>query len=398
MSLSFGGAEGAPRRLSILGATGSIGCSTLDLVARDPEAYDVEVLTAFRSVDALAEQARNVEAKLAVVGDESLYKDLKDSLWGSGTEVAAGTSALVEAATRPSEWVMAGIVGAAGLAPTLAAVRRGAVVALANKECLVCAGELMLDEVRDSEATLLPVDSEHNAIFQVFDFERLERVERIVLTASGGPFLNTDVAELSQVTPEQAVAHPNWDMGAKISVDSATMMNKGLEMIEAHHLFPVAPHQIEVLMHPQSVIHSMVGYVDGSVLAQLGEPDMRTPIAYTLAWPDRIATPSARLDLARIGTLTFQSPDEVRFPALRLAREAMEAGGAAPIILNGANEVAVAAFLERRIGFTDIIATVEATLSAMPRIAINGLDDVLVVDRESRRIAGAMISPPSGRA
>jgi len=338
MSLSFGGAEGAPRRLSILGATGSIGCSTLDLVARDPEAYDVEVLTAFRSVDALAEQARNVEAKLAVVGDESFYKDLKDSLWGSGTEVAAGTGALVEAATRPSEWVMAGIVGAAGLAPTLAAVRRGAVVALANKECLVCAGELMLDEVRESEATLLPVDSEHNAIFQVFDFGRPERVERIVLTASGGPFLNTDVAELSQVTPEQAVAHPNWDMGAKISVDSATMMNKGLEMIEAHHLFPVAPHQIEVLMHPQSVIHSMVGYVDGSVLAQLGEPDMRTPIAYTLAWPDRIATPSARLDLARIGTLTFQSPDEVRFPALRLAREAMEAGGAAPIILNGANE------------------------------------------------------------
>ena len=398
MSLSFGGAEGAPRRLSILGATGSIGCSTLDLVARDPEAYDVEVLTAFRSVDALAEQARNVEAKLAVVGDESFYKDLKDSLWGSGTEVAAGTGALVEAATRPSEWVMAGIVGAAGLAPTLAAVRRGAVVALANKECLVCAGELMLDEVRESEATLLPVDSEHNAIFQVFDFERPERVERIVLTASGGPFLNTDVAELSQVTPEQAVAHPNWDMGAKISVDSATMMNKGLEMIEAHHLFPVAPHQIEVLMHPQSVIHSMVGYVDGSVLAQLGEPDMRTPIAYTLAWPDRIATPSARLDLARIGTLTFQSPDEVRFPALRLAREAMEAGGAAPIILNGANEVAVAAFLERRIGFTDIIATVEATLSAMPRIAINGLDDLLAVDRESRRVVGAMISPTSGRA
>ncbi len=398
MSLSFGGAEGAPRRLSILGATGSIGCSTLDLVARNPEAYDIEVLTAFRSVDALAEQARNVEAKLAVVGDESLYKDLKDSLWGSGTEVAAGTGALVEAATRPSEWVMAGIVGAAGLAPTLAAVRRGAVVALANKECLVCAGELMLDEVRESEATLLPVDSEHNAIFQVFDFERPERVERIVLTASGGPFLNTDVAELFQVTPEQAVAHPNWDMGAKISVDSATMMNKGLEMIEAHHLFPVAPHQIEVLMHPQSVIHSMVGYVDGSVLAQLGEPDMRTPIAYTLAWPDRIATPSARLDLARIGTLTFQSPDEVRFPALRLAREAMEAGGAAPIILNGANEVAVAAFLERRISFTDIIATVEATLSAMPRIAINGLDDLLAVDRESRRVVGAMISPTSGRA
>ena len=398
MSLSFGGADGAPRRLSILGATGSIGCNTLDLVNRNPEAYEVEVLTAYRSVDALARQARSVEAKLAVVGDETLYKDLKESLWGTEIEVAAGSNALVEAAGRPSEWVMAGIVGAAGLAPTLAAVRRGVVVALANKECLVCAGELMLEEVEASEATLLPVDSEHNAIFQVFDFERPERVERIVLTASGGPFLEVDVADLAQVTPEQAIAHPNWDMGAKISVDSATMMNKGLEMIEAHHLFPVTPDQIEVLMHPQSVIHSMVGYVDGSVLAQLGEPDMRTPIAYTLAWPDRIATPAARLDLARIATLTFQKPDETRFPALRLAREAMEAGGAAPIVLNGANEIAVAAFLGRRIGFLDIVETVEKTLAAIPHSAIASLDDVLSVDAAARRVAGEFIATGCGAA
>ena len=322
MSASLARADGEPRRLSILGATGSIGCSTLDLVTRNPAAYEVEVLTAYRNVDALARQARTVDATLAVVGDANLYKELRDSLSGTETEVAAGSDALVEAATRPSEWVMAGIVGAAGLAPTLAAVRRGAVVALANKECLVCAGELMLAEVKANAATLLPVDSEHNAIFQVFDFERPERVERIILTASGGPFLEMEVADLANVTPEQAMAHPNWDMGAKISVDSATMMNKGLEMIEANHLFPVAPGQIEVLMHPQSVVHSLVGYIDGSVLAQLGEPDMRTPIAYTLAWPDRIDTPAARLDLARIGALTFQAPDEVRFPALRLARAA----------------------------------------------------------------------------
>ena len=398
MSASLARADGEPRRLSILGATGSIGCSTLDLVTRNPAAYEVEVLTAYRNVDALARQARTVDATLAVVGDANLYKELRDSLSGTETEVAAGSDALVEAATRPSEWVMAGIVGAAGLAPTLAAVRRGAVVALANKECLVCAGELMLAEVKANAATLLPVDSEHNAIFQVFDFERPERVERIILTASGGPFLEMEVADLANVTPEQAVAHPIWDMGAKISVDSATMMNKGLEMIEANHLFPVAPGQIEVLMHPQSVVHSLVGYVDGSVLAQLGEPDMRTPIAYTLAWPDRIDTPAARLDLARIGALTFQAPDEVRFPALRLARAAMEAGGAAPIILNGANEIAVEAFLARRIGFLDIVETVERTLATIPHTDVTSLDEVLLVDGEARRFAGEIVTTRAGAA
>ena len=378
------GDAAAPRRVTILGSTGSIGCNTIDLIARHRGAFEVEALTAQRSVERLAEQARAVDAKQAVIGEPGLYGALKDALAGTGTVAAAGPEALVEAAAAPADFVMAGIVGAAGLRPALAAVERGAVIGLANKECLVCAGSLMLEEVARGGATLLPVDSEHNAIYQVFDFERSASVEKIVLTASGGPFREASVETMAAATPEQAVAHPNWDMGAKISVDSATMMNKGLEMIEAFYLFPVEAEQIEVLVHPQSVIHSMVAYVDGSVLAQLGTPDMRTPIAYSLAWPARMAAPSPRLDLAALGRLTFQPPDPERFPALRLAQEALVQGGSAPVVLNAANEVAVGSFLERRIGFLEIARTVERCLERTNHCAVTGLDDVYEIDNAAR--------------
>jgi len=392
MAISAIATEARPRRITILGSTGSVGCNTVDLIERNPKAYRVEALTARDNVEALADQARRLRPKLAVVADEGSYRDLKRALDGTGVRVAAGAESLAEAADLPAEWVMAAIVGAAGLAPTLTAVRRGAVVALANKECLVCAGEVMLSEVAKHGATLLPVDSEHNAIFQVFDFDRPERVERIILTASGGPFNGRERAALVDITPAQAVAHPNWDMGDKISVDSATMMNKGLEVIEAFHLFPVGKDQIEVLVHPQSVIHSMVAYCDGSVLAQLGAPDMRTPIAYTLAWPDRIDTPVKRLDLAEIGQLTFQRPDEAAFPALRVAREALHAGGDAPTVMNAANEVAVHGFLRGRLGFLDIVRVVEETLDRIPRQPVRALDDVQQVDAEARRVAEDLIT------
>jgi len=381
-----------PRSVTILGSTGSVGCNTLDLIARQPEVFAVEALTANDSAVRLAEQARRVGAKLAVVADETRYQDLKAALAGSGIEAAAGAPALAEAAARPADWVMAAIVGAAGLAPTLAAVRRGAIVALANKETLVCAGSLMIAEVTRHGATLLPVDSEHNAIFQVLDFEHLDAVDRIILTASGGPFRTLSRAAMAEATPDQAVAHPNWDMGAKISVDSATMMNKGLELIEAHHLFGLPEARIEILVHPQSVVHSMVAYSDGSVLAQMGQPDMRTPIAYTLAWPERMATPVARLDLAEIGQLTFEAPDSERFPALRLARQALQAGGSAPTILNAANEVAVAGFLDGRLGFLGIAEVVERTLESIDAVPLGGLDDVWRIDREVRRFAAKMFN------
>ena len=377
----------APRSVTILGSTGSVGCNTLDLIEREPEAFTVEALTANGSAQRLAEQAKRVRAKLAVVADESRYRELKDALSGTGIETAAGAQAVCDAAARPADWVMAAIVGAAGLAPTLAAVRRGAIVALANKETLVCAGSLMTAEVARHGATLLPVDSEHNAIFQVLDFDRLDAVDRIILTASGGPFRTMSRAAMAGVTPEQAIAHPNWDMGAKISVDSATMMNKGLELIEAHHLFGLADTRIEILVHPQSVVHSMVAYSDGSVLAQMGQPDMRTPIAYTLAWPQRMAAPVERLDLAEIGQLTFEAPDSTRFPALRLSRQALQIGGSAPTILNAANEVAVQGFLDGRLGFLDIAEVVERTLEKMPAGPLNGLEDVWQMDNEARRIA-----------
>jgi len=382
----------APRRVTILGSTGSVGSNTVDLMARQPEAFTIEALTANRNTVLLAKQAKALNARLAVVAEPAGYRELKAALAGTGIEVAAGPEAVVEAAARPADWVMASIVGAAGLKPTLTAVRRGAIVALANKECLVCAGDLMVAEVRVSGATLLPVDSEHSAIFQVFEFERADKVEKVILTASGGPFRTWSLSAMAAVTPEQAVAHPNWDMGAKISVDSATMMNKGLETIEAFHLFPLSKDQVEVLVHPQSVVHSMVAYVDGSVLAQLGSPDMRTPIAYALGWPERLAAPVPRLDLAAIGNLTFEAPDIARFPALRLARQALNAGAAAPTVLNAANEVAVARFLARAIGFLDIAAIVEDALAAVPNQPFTNLNDVAEIDTLARRIAESLVA------
>jgi 1-deoxy-D-xylulose-5-phosphate reductoisomerase len=379
------------RRVSILGSTGSVGRNTVSLVEAEPGRYAVEALTANHNVELLADQAKRLRAKLAVVADERRYRALKEALSGSGIEAAAGASALVEAAMLPADWVMAAIVGAAGLASTLAAVRRGALVALANKETLVCAGAMVTAEVKRYGARLLPADSEHNAIFQVFDQDRRHAIERIILTASGGPFRERTLAEMARMTPEQAVAHPNWRMGAKISVDSATMMNKGLEVIEAHHLFDLPSERIDVVVHPQSVVHGMVCYSDGSVLAQLGSPDMRTPIASTLGWPDRVAAPSPRLDFTALAKLTFEPPDPLRFPALRLAREALADGGTAPTVLNAANEVAVAAFLEGRIGFLDIAQAVERTLSALPARPLASLDDVVATDLEARRIAGGFV-------
>ena len=387
MAVTLQDSESNQRRISILGSTGSIGCNTLDLLRRSPKTYALEALTALNNVELLAAQALEFKPRMAVIGEESHYGALKQALAGTNIAIAAGRDALVEAADLPADWVMAAIVGAAGLAPTLAAIRRGATVALANKECLVCAGPLLLAEIEKSGATLLPVDSEHSAIFQVFDFENADAVERVILTASGGPFLNLDLAAMAEVTPEQAVAHPNWDMGAKISVDSATMMNKGLEIIEASYLFPISEDRIEVLIHPQSVVHSAVAYSDGSVLAQLGVPDMRTPIAYALAWPHRQSSPADRLDLAAVGSLTFELPDIKRFPALSLAREALKTGDTAPTVLNAANEVAVQGFLAREIGFLDIMGVVTEVLDKAPMGRIASIEDVTRVDADARRYA-----------
>lgn len=393
MAVTAHDAMAAPRRVSILGSTGSIGCSTLDIIEHHGDAFVVEALTAHRNVERLAAQAIMLRPRVAVIGDAAAYRQLKEALSGTGVAVAAGPDALVEAAHRPADWTMAAIVGAAGLEPTIAAIRRGAVVALANKECLVSAGRLMMDEVRAAGATLLPVDSEHNAIFQVFDFEQPESVESIILTASGGPFRTMDRAVMAHVTPAQAIAHPNWDMGAKISVDSATLMNKGLELIEAHHLFGLPAERIEILIHPQSVIHGMVAYVDGSVLAHLGAPDMRTPIAHALGWPERISTPAARLDLAKLGQLTFEPPDLERFPALRLAGQALKTGGAAPTILNAANEIAVQGFLAGRIGFLDIARIVEETLATVDEPDVSDLSEIRDIDHRARAAAQELLGP-----
>jgi 1-deoxy-D-xylulose-5-phosphate reductoisomerase len=387
----------AVRSVSILGSTGSVGCNTVDLLRRDPAAFRVEALTANRNVERLAEQARLLGARLAVVADERRYVDLKAALAGTDIEAAAGPSGLVEAAERPAGWVMASIVGAAGLLPTLAAVRRGAIIALANKECLVCAGELVMAEIHRCGATVVPVDSEHSAIYQVFDFANADGVESLILTASGGPFRTLDPAEMAAVTPAQAVAHPNWDMGAKISVDSATMMNKGLELIEAFHLFPVTAEQLDVVVHPQSIVHSMVSYVDGSVLAQLGLPDMRTPIAYALGWPKRISAPAPKLRLADIGQLTFYPPDAERFPALRIAREALRLGGAAAAVMNAANEIAVGSFLAGEIGFLDIAPVVEKTIYSVGTRAVGSIDEITAVDHEARQQAQTVIANQTRR-
>ena len=379
------------RRVSIFGATGSVGTSTLDLIRREPEAFEVVALTAFSDVDGLAAAARECGARIAVIGDERHYSALKNALQGSGVEAAAGDDALVDAAQAGAEWSMAAIVGCAGLRPTMAALKAGGTVALANKESLVSAGALMMDQATRSGATLLPVDSEHNAIFQCLAGSRLEDVARITLTASGGPFRTFTREEMRGITPAQAVAHPNWSMGAKISVDSATMMNKGLELIEAAHLFPIGLDRIEILVHPQSIIHSMVEYRDRSTLAQLGSPDMRIPIASALAWPVRMTTPCQPLDLARIGRLDFEAPDEERFPALRLARQVAGQGGSAPAILNAANEVAVAAFLKGEIGFLDIAMIVEDVLNRYSAPAPGRIEDVLDVDARARTMAGQVM-------
>jgi len=379
----------APRHVTIVGSTGSVGQSTADLIARAPDCYQVEALVAGNSVEALAEQARRLKAKMAVVANPQRYRALKDALAGTSIEAAAGPEAVVEAASWPAEWVMAAVVGYAGLAPTLVAARRGAMVALANKEALVCAGRLLMEAISESGGALLPVDSEHNAIFQVFDPSQRSAIDRLILTASGGPFRNWSLSDMADATPEQAVAHPNWSMGAKISIDSATMMNKGLELIEANLLFGLPPEQIEIVVHPQSVIHSMVAYRDGSVLAQLGTPDMRVPIAYTLGWPARIDGPAARLDFTELAPLTFERPDSGRFPSLRLAREALTLGGLAPVVLNAANEVAVAAFLARRIGFLDIARIVENVMVASGDLGapVESLQQVQAADLEARRRA-----------
>jgi 1-deoxy-D-xylulose-5-phosphate reductoisomerase len=378
------------KSITILGATGSVGRSTLDLIARNPDRYEVEALTAFRDVAGLATAARQVHADTAVIGDETLLDDLREALADTATRAAGGSEAIIEAARSGADWTMAAIVGCAGLKPVMAALEAGRTVALANKEALVSAGDIMMQVARDSGACLLPVDSEHNAIFQCFDRERPAAVRRVTLTASGGPFRTLSLEEMGRATPAQAVAHPNWSMGAKISIDSATLMNKGLELIEAFHLFPLEADALGVIVHPQSVIHSLVEYVDGSVLAQLGAPDMRIPIAHTLAWPERMETPCQRLDLVAIGKLDFQEPDLERFPALALAQSVLKQGGAGPAILNAANEVAVASFLDNRIGFLDIASIAGKTLESFAPAAPSTLDEVLEIDAEARVVAGTI--------
>ena len=372
------------RTLTILGATGSVGSQALDLVARNPGRWQVEALTANSDVEGLAAAAKASGAKFAAIGDEKAWGALKAALAGTGIEAAAGAEALCEAARRPGDIVLTAIVGAAGLPPTLAAVERGATIAIANKETLVCAGPVVTAAARASGAVLLPVDSEHNAVFQVFDHAQPDRVAKIILTCSGGPFRRHSRAEMADVSVQDACKHPVWSMGAKISIDSATLMNKGLELIEAHHLFPVGLDRLDVIVHPQSVVHSMVEYVDGSVLAQLGTPDMRIPIAYAMAWPERIATPATRLDLAAIGKLDFEAPDFERFPCLKLAWDAMRAEGSAPCILNAANEIAVAAFIAGQVSFLDIDAIVAATLARVASGPVGSLAEVVDVDRAAR--------------
>jgi 1-deoxy-D-xylulose-5-phosphate reductoisomerase len=381
----------APRQITILGATGSIGASTLDLIKREPQRYRVVAISARRNAAALAKIAREIGAELAVVADPAAFADLKDALAGSGIQAAAGEEALVESAQRPADWVMAAISGAIGLKPTLAAIERGATVALANKECLVCAGSLFMRQAAASGATVLPVDSEHNAIFQALGAGPREDVRRVILTASGGPFRTWSFDKIKAATPEQALRHPNWAMGPRITVDSATMMNKGLELIEAQHLFALKPNEIDVLVHPQSVVHGLVEFRDGSVVAQLGSPDMRIPIAHCLAWPRRIDTPSARLDLARVRELTFEAPDPVRFPAVSLAQRVLEMGGAAPTVFNAADEVAVGEFIAGHIGFPAIVALVEATLEAAAVRGLlaepAGIEAAIAVDHDARMVA-----------
>jgi 1-deoxy-D-xylulose-5-phosphate reductoisomerase len=378
------------KTISILGSTGSVGTQTLDLVASNLDRFKVRALVGGRNVAVLAAQARLFRPDMTVISDESLLPELRAALVGTNLACAAGRAAVIEAAALKVDWTMSAITGIAGLEPTLAAVRHGGAIAFANKEALVSAGDVLLHAVRDAGATLLPVDSEHNAVMQAMADGQHKAVEKIILTASGGPFRTWSMAEMRAVTPEAALRHPVWSMGAKISIDSATMMNKGLEVIEAARLFALTSERIEVLVHPQSVIHGMVCYADGSMLAQLGSPDMRIPIAHALAWPERLPTAAPRLDLAAVAKLEFAAPDEVRFPALRLAREALMAGAGAPAVLNAANEIAVAAFLARQIGFLDIAAIVESVLQQFGAPAVPDLDAVLAVDDAARAAARSL--------
>jgi 1-deoxy-D-xylulose-5-phosphate reductoisomerase len=393
-------ASSGDRVVTVLGATGSIGQSTMDLLRRSRERYRVEALTAYSNATALAELALEFGVKFAAVADAASYSKLKDALAGSGIEVGAGESAMIEAAMRPADWVMAAMSGAAGLKPALAAAGRGVTVALANKECLVCAGEVFMRHAMENGACVLPVDSEHNALFQAMGAGRREELTRVILTASGGPFRTWAREDIENATVEQALKHPNWSMGRKITIDSASMMNKGLEIIEAYHLFDLKPDQIDVLVHPQSIIHGLVEFSDRSVVAQMGAPDMRTPIAHCLAWPDRMDGPAKVLDLAAIGQLTFEAPDPVRFPALRLVREALEAGGTVPTVFNAANEVAVQAFLDRKISFGGIARLVEATMASASRTnsKLETADDALAVDYNARYTATTLLPQIAAKA
>ena len=392
------GALTLPRKVVVLGSTGSIGLSTLSLFEESGASVEILALTAGRNVERLIQQAMRWRPKVAVIDDESKLPQLKDGLAGTGVRAAAGASAVAEAAAMGADWVMSAIVGAAGLAPTVAAARTGAVIALANKESLVCAGPALLAIAKAAGGSVIPVDSEHSAIFQVLQPGCADKVARLILTASGGPFRTWDKAAMATATPEQAIAHPNWSMGAKISVDSATMMNKGLEMIEASYLFGTPEDRVDVVIHPQSVIHSLVEYADGSTLAQLGPPDMRSPIACAFAWPDRLPWPAPRLDLAAYGQLTFESPDLDRFPSIGIAREALRLEGGAPAAMNAANEVAVAAFLDRRIGFLDIAAAVAGTLERMNSLGSlavaesDAVENAMMIDASARRIAAEVVA------
>lgn len=375
------------RSITILGSTGSIGRSTIDLIAKNPDRFVVEALVAHKDVKTLVSQSKDLNAKLAVVEDESAYTNLKEALAGTTTEVACGKKAVIEAAQISSEWVMSAIVGTAGLRPTYAAIERGAIVALANKESMISAGPVILDALEKHKATLLPVDSEHNAIYQVFQEHHRNHVEKLILTASGGPFRTYSPEQMKTVMVEQALKHPNWTMGPKVTIDSSNLMNKGLEMIEASYLFGFPENQIDILIHPQSIIHSLVAYQDGSMLAQLGIHDMRVPIAYTLAWPERIQTDLPRLDLAKLGQLTFETPDATKFPAITIARQALKAGKDRPTILNAANEIAVNAFVNRQISYLDIVTVCKAVLNEITESSLGSIDEVLLIDQKAREVA-----------
>ena len=381
------------KTISILGSTGSVGRATVDLIKRMPQTYSVDSLTANKNWQLLAEQAKILKPRYVAISTQQYYQPLKNALNGEDILIGAGEKAIIDAGDREVDLLMAAIVGIAGLLPTISAIRRGTTVALANKECLVSSGEIFIREASDAQAKLIPVDSEHNAIFQVFEAHNKAKLDRLILTASGGPFRNCTIEEMKGKNPQEALAHPNWDMGPKISIDSATMINKGLEIIEAHYLFNVEESVIDVVIHPQSIVHSLVSYLDGSVLAQLADPDMKIPIAYALSWPKRMDATIPRLDLLKIGSLEFFKPDTKKFPALNLARESIKLGGGSNLVLNAANEVAVAGFLAGKIKFTDIVATVEKVLDKNVETAPKSIEEVIFMDTEIRKYTESILEP-----